>query len=129
MVVPGVRDAQDLSTVRLAQEAAQLADGARGGTLTPPREPTGSPFTVSDFGALGLGEGVPVVSHPEAAILGVGSIRPRPHVVDGDRLVVRPTAKLTCAFDHRVGDGAGAAAFLTALGARVEDPDTLLLRP
>ncbi|MFE9661446.1 2-oxo acid dehydrogenase subunit E2 [Streptomyces sp. NPDC005955] len=127
LVVPVVRDAQDLSTVRLAQEAARLADGARGGTLAP-RELTGSTFTVSNFGALGLDEGVPVVNHPEAAILGVGSIRPRPHVVDGDRLVVRPTAKLTCAFDHRVCDGAEAAAFLTALGALVEDPDTLLLR-
>lgn len=71
---------------------------------------------------------MPVVNHPEAAILGVGSIRPRPHVVDGDRLVVRPTAKLTCAFDHRVCDGAEAAAFLTALGALVEDPGTILLR-
>ncbi|MFV6032058.1 dihydrolipoamide acetyltransferase family protein [Streptomyces sp. NPDC056264] len=126
LVVPVVRDAQDLSTVRLARELARLADGARAGALTP-RELTGSTFTVSNFGALGLDEGVPVVNHPEAAILGVGSIRPRPHVVDGDRLVVRPTAKLTCAFDHRVCDGAEAAAFLTALGALVEDPDTLLL--
>ncbi|MFB6624804.1 dihydrolipoamide acetyltransferase family protein [Streptomyces sp. NPDC056374] len=126
LVVPVVRDAQDLSTVRLARELARLADGARTGALTP-RELTGSTFTVSNFGALGLDEGVPVVNHPEAAILGVGSIRPRPHVVDGDRLVVRPTAKLTCAFDHRVCDGAEAAAFLTALGALVEDPDTLLL--
>ncbi|MFD7134320.1 dihydrolipoamide acetyltransferase family protein [Streptomyces sp. NPDC059894] len=127
LVVPVVRDAQDLSTVRLAQEVARLADGARVGTLTP-RELTGSTFTVSNFGALGLDEGVPVVNHPEAAILGVGSIRPRPHVVDGDRLAVRPTAKLTCAFDHRVCDGAEAAAFLTALGALVEDPGTILLR-
>ncbi|MFB8083149.1 dihydrolipoamide acetyltransferase family protein [Streptomyces sp. NPDC056013] len=126
LVVPVVRDAQDLSTVRLARELARLADGARTGALTP-RELTGSTFTVSNFGALGLDEGVPVVNHPEAAILGVGSIRPRPHVVDGDRLVVRPTATLTCAFDHRVCDGAEAAAFLTALGALVEDPDTLLL--
>ncbi|WP_042176680.1 dihydrolipoamide acetyltransferase family protein [Streptomyces sp. NBRC 110035] len=127
LLVPVVRDAQNLSTVRLAQEVARLADGARVGTLTP-GELTGSTFTVSNFGALGLDEGVPVVSHPEAAILGVGSIRPRPHVVDGDRLVVRPTAKLTCAFDHRVCDGAEAAAFLTALGALVEDPGTILLR-
>lgn len=127
LVVPVVRDAQDLSTVRLAQELARLADGARVGTLTP-RELTGSTFTVSNFGALGLDEGVPVVNHPEAAILGVGAIRPRPHVVDADRLVVRPTAKLTCAFDHRVCDGAEAAAFLTSLGALVEDPDTILLR-
>jgi pyruvate dehydrogenase E2 component (dihydrolipoamide acetyltransferase) len=127
LVVPVVRDAQDLSTVRLAQEAARLAAGARQGALAP-RELTGSTFTVSNFGALGLDEGVPVVNHPEAAILGVGSIRPRPHVVDGDRLVVRPTAKLTCAFDHRVCDGAEAAAFLTALCELVENPETVLLR-
>ncbi|MCX4984064.1 2-oxo acid dehydrogenase subunit E2 [Streptomyces sp. NBC_00572] len=116
---------------RAARPGTGAADG-RGarGRIHPPRELTGSTFMVSNFGALGLDEGVPVVIHPEAAILGVGSIRPRPHVVDGDRLVVRvrPTAKLTCAFDRRVCDGAEAAAFLTALGALVEDPDTILLR-
>jgi pyruvate dehydrogenase E2 component (dihydrolipoamide acetyltransferase) len=127
LVVPVLRDAQDLSTVRLAQEAARLAAGARRGELAP-RELAGSTFTVSNFGALGLDEGVPVVNHPEAAILGVGSIRPRPHVVESDRLVVRPTAKLTCAFDHRVCDGAEAAAFLTALCELAENPETVLLR-
>ncbi|MFH9660930.1 dihydrolipoamide acetyltransferase family protein [Streptomyces sp. NPDC017248] len=127
LVVPVVRDAQELTTARLAAETARLAAGARAGTLGP-GELTGSTFTVSNFGALGLDEGVPVINHPEAAILGVGSIRPRPHVLGRDTLVVRPTAKLTCAFDHRVCDGAEAAAFLTALRDLVESPETALLR-
>lgn len=127
LVVPVIRDAHKLSTVQLARESARLAAGAREGSLAP-RELTGSTFTVSNFGALGLEEGVPVINHPEAAILGVGSIRPRPHVLGSDTLVVRPTARLTCAFDHRVSDGAEAAAFLTALCALVESPETVLLR-
>ncbi|RXS87569.1 2-oxo acid dehydrogenase subunit E2 [Streptomyces sp. TM32] len=127
LVVPVVRDAHTMSTAALTEETARLAAEAREGTLGP-GELTGSTFTVSNFGALGLDEGVPVINHPEAAILGVGSIRPRPYVLGKDALVVRPTAKLTCAFDHRVCDGAEAAAFLTALRDLVESPETVLLR-
>jgi len=86
----------------------------------------GSTFTVSNFGALGLDEGVPVINHPEAAILGMGSLRPRAVVVDG-AVVARPTMKLTCAFDHRVADGAQVAAFLGELRGLVEAPETALL--
>ena len=59
-----------------------LIDAARDGTVRP-AELVGSTFTVSNFGALGLDEGVPVINHPEAAILGMGSLRPRAVVVDG----------------------------------------------
>jgi pyruvate dehydrogenase E2 component (dihydrolipoamide acetyltransferase) len=125
LLVPVVRSAQAMSTLRLAQEIARLAETARAGTASP-AELTGSTFTVSNFGALGLDEGIPVINYPEAAILGVGSIRSRAVVRNGE-VVARPTATLTCAFDHRVADGAEAGAFLRELASWVEQPDLVLL--
>lgn len=125
LLVPVVTDAQNRTTRQLADEVARLAARARAGTLTP-AEMSGSTFTVSNFGALGLDDGVPVINHPEAAILGVGALKPRAVVVDG-AVVARPTMRLTCAFDHRVTDGAQAGAFLGTLRSLVEKPDTALL--
>ncbi|HEX7322763.1 MAG TPA: 2-oxo acid dehydrogenase subunit E2, partial [Mycobacterium sp.] len=92
----------------------------------PPNELQGSTFTVSNFGALGLDDGVPVINYPEAAILGMGSLKPRPAVVDG-AIVARPQLTLTCAFDHRIVDGAQVADFLCQLRDLIESPDTALL--
>ena len=63
-----------------------------------------------------------MINHPEAAILGMGSLKPRAVVVDGE-VVVRPTMTLTCAFDHRIADGATVAAFLAELRELVESPE------
>jgi 2-oxoisovalerate dehydrogenase E2 component (dihydrolipoyl transacylase) len=125
LLVPVVRDAQDTTTRELAAIVARLIGDARAGTLKP-TELQGSTFTVSNFGALGLDDGVPVINYPEAAILGMGSLKPRPAVVDGE-VVVRPTMSLTCAFDHRIIDGAQAAAFLCELRDLVEAPELALL--
>jgi len=125
LVVTVVAGAERLSTLELAQEMARLSAGARSGTLGPV-DMRGSTFTVSNFGALGLDEGIPVINHPEAAILGVGSVRPRPHVVDG-QVTARPTASFTLAFDHRVCDGAEAGRFLGELRTLVEAPELLVL--
>ncbi|MCG8652969.1 MAG: 2-oxo acid dehydrogenase subunit E2, partial [Pirellulales bacterium] len=86
----------------------------------------GSTFSVSNFGAFGLDEGVPVINHPEAAILGVGAIKQRPWVHDGE-LAVRPTMHLTCVFDHRIADGAEAGRLLAELATLVERPHRILL--
>jgi 2-oxoisovalerate dehydrogenase E2 component (dihydrolipoyl transacylase) len=125
LLVPVVSDAQDKTTRELAEVVARLIGGARAGTLKP-SELQGSTFTVSNFGALGLDEGVPVINYPEAAILGMGSLKPRPVVVDGE-VVVRPTMSLTCAFDHRIVDGAQVAAFLGELRDLIESPEFALL--
>jgi pyruvate dehydrogenase E2 component (dihydrolipoamide acetyltransferase) len=125
LLVPVVKDAQDKTTRELAVVVARLIDEARAGRLMP-TELQGSTFTVSNFGALGLDDGVPVINYPEAAILGMGSLKPRPVVVDGE-VVARPTMSLTCAFDHRIIDGAQAAAFLTELRGLVEAPELALL--
>jgi 2-oxoisovalerate dehydrogenase E2 component (dihydrolipoyl transacylase) len=125
LLVPVVRDAGTRSTVELARELARLAEAGRAGKLAP-AELIGSTFTVSNFGAFGLDDGYPVINHPEVAILGVGSIRPRAVVVD-DTVVARPTVRLTCCFDHRVCDGADAGHFLADLRDLIESPARLLL--
>jgi 2-oxoisovalerate dehydrogenase E2 component (dihydrolipoyl transacylase) len=125
LLVTVVRDAEQRSTLDLAVEMGRLAVAAREGTITP-ADLVGSTVTVSNFGALGLDEGIPVINHPEAAILGVGSIKPRPYVVDG-AVVARPTATITLAFDHRVADGADAGRLLGTLRDLVERPELALL--
>jgi 2-oxoisovalerate dehydrogenase E2 component (dihydrolipoyl transacylase) len=125
LLVPVVSDAHDKTTRELAAVVARLIRDARAGTLKPP-ELQGSTFTVSNFGALGLDEGVPVINYPEAAILGMGSLKPRSVVVDGE-VVARPTMSLTCAFDHRIVDGAAVAAFLRELRDLIEAPELALL--
>jgi 2-oxoisovalerate dehydrogenase E2 component (dihydrolipoyl transacylase) len=125
LLVPVVADAQGKTTRELAECVARLIRDARGGTLKP-AELAGSTFTVSNFGALGLDDGVPVINYPEAAILGMGSLKPRPMVVD-DTVVVRPQMTLTCVFDHRVADGANVAQFLGELRRLIESPEKALL--
>jgi 2-oxoisovalerate dehydrogenase E2 component (dihydrolipoyl transacylase) len=125
LLVPVITDAHNKTTRELASRTAELITGAREGTLTP-AELRGSTFTVSNFGALGVDDGVPVINHPEAAILGMGAIKPRPVVV-GDEVAVRSTMTLTCVFDHRVADGAEAARFVCELRDLIESPETALL--
>lgn len=125
LLVPVIADAHAKTTRELAESVAGLIGGARAGTLKP-AELQGSTFTVSNFGALGLDDGVPVINYPEAAILGMGSLKPRPMVVD-EAVKVRSQMTLTCAFDHRIADGAQVAHFLCGLRDLLESPETALL--
>lgn len=125
LLVPVIADAHGKTTLELARRAAELIAGARAGSLGP-GELRGSTFTVTNFGALGADDGVPVINHPEAAILGMGAIRPRPVVRDAE-IVARPTMSLTCVFDHRIADGAQAARFVRELRDLIESPETALL--
>ena len=118
LLVVVVRDASARTVVDLSRELRRLAAAARDGTIAP-AQLQGSTFTISNFGAFGLDDGIPVINHPEVAILGVGSVRPRAVVAD-DQVVARPTATLTLAFDHRVCDGAEAGRFLGALRDLIE---------
>lgn len=125
LLVPVIADAHVKTTRELAGCAAELIAGARAGRLAP-GELRGSTFTVTNFGALGADDGFPVINHPEAAILGMGAIRPRA-VVRGAEIVARPTMSLTCVFDHRIADGAQAAQFVCELRDLIESPETALL--
>ncbi|HSK95909.1 MAG TPA: dihydrolipoamide acetyltransferase family protein [Euzebyales bacterium] len=124
LVVPVVRDAGGRSVLDLAAAVQQVATQARDNTLTP-AQMVGGTFTVSNFGAFGVDGGTPIINHPQAAILGVGRITPRPWVVD-DRVEVRQVVQLSLTFDHRVCDGAEAGGFLRRLADLVQRPTLLL---
>ncbi|HZA11075.1 dihydrolipoamide acetyltransferase family protein [Mycobacterium sp.] len=129
LLVPVIADAKTKTTRELGDCVARLIHAARDGTLTP-TQLQGSTFTVSNYGALGIDDGVPVINYPEAAILGMGSLKKRAVVVDcaaGSEIVARPTMTVTCAFDHRIADGAQAAEFLGELRRLIEAPETALL--
>ena len=121
LMVVVLRDADLLALDDFGLAMSDLIHRARAGTVTP-RELTGSTFTVNNFGALGLDDADPIINYPEAALLGVGSIRPRPAVVGG-AIVPRPLLKLIAAFDHRVCDGAEAGRYLSRLKELVEHPE------
>jgi pyruvate/2-oxoglutarate dehydrogenase complex dihydrolipoamide acyltransferase (E2) component len=118
LVVPVVRAANEKSVDELGAEIAGLAEGARAGSLAAD-DLRGSTFTVSSAGKLAGLFQTPLVNHPEVAILSIGRVAPRAVVRDGE-VVVRSTGTLAITFDHRVVDGARAAAFGLAVIARVQ---------
>jgi pyruvate dehydrogenase E2 component (dihydrolipoamide acetyltransferase) len=118
LVVPVVRNCDTRPPEELAAEVARLAEAARAGSLKP-EELRGSTFTVTSAGKLAGLFQTPIVNHPEVAILSVGRIGPRPVVRDGE-VVVRPIGTVAITFDHRVVDGARAAAFGLAVIGRLE---------
>ena len=120
LIVPVIRDADRKSVSEIAAEAHALAERARAGKLTPD-EFTGGTFTISNLGMYGIDHFTAVINPPEAAILAVGAATEEPVVRDG-RMVATTTMKLTLSIDHRVLDGATAAAFLRDLVRLLEQP-------
>jgi pyruvate/2-oxoglutarate dehydrogenase complex dihydrolipoamide acyltransferase (E2) component len=118
LLVPVVRGAGAKSVDELAGEIVALADGARAGSLAADAL-RGSTFTVTSAGKLAGFFQTPIVNHPEVAILSIGRVAPRAVVRDGE-VVVRRTGTIAITFDHRVVDGARAAAFGLAVIARIE---------
>ncbi|MFD0412946.1 dihydrolipoamide acetyltransferase family protein [Streptomyces sp. NPDC127108] len=124
LVVPVVKGAHARDTESLSAELARLSDAARTGTLTP-GELTGSTFTLNNYGVFGVDGSTPIINHPEAAMLGVGRIVPKPWVHQGE-LAVRQVVQLSLTFDHRVCDGGTAGGFLRFVADCVEQPAVLL---
>ncbi|GGS87204.1 dihydrolipoamide acetyltransferase family protein [Streptomyces chromofuscus] len=124
LVVPVVRDAQARDAEGLTAEFARLTEAARAGTLTP-AELTGGTFTLNNYGVFGVDGSTPIINHPEAAMLGVGRIVPKPWVHEGE-LAVRQVVQLSLTFDHRVCDGGTAGGFLRYVADCVEQPAVLL---
>jgi pyruvate/2-oxoglutarate dehydrogenase complex dihydrolipoamide acyltransferase (E2) component len=118
LVVPVVRDCRTQPLDALAAEVTRLAEAARAGTLKP-EELRGGTFTVTSAGKLGGVLVTPLVNHPEVGILGLHRIGPRPVVRDGT-IVVRQIGNVSVTFDHRVVDGARAAAFTLDVIRRLE---------
>ncbi|NKY12900.1 dihydrolipoamide acetyltransferase family protein [Streptomyces somaliensis] len=124
LVVPVVRDAHARSAEDLTAEFARLTEVARAGALSP-ADLTGGTFTLNNYGVFGVDGSTPIINHPEAAMLGVGRIVPKPWVHDGE-LAVRQVVQLSLAFDHRVCDGGTAGGFLRYVADCVEHPAVLL---
>ncbi|WP_416977863.1 dihydrolipoamide acetyltransferase family protein [Streptomyces sp. T028] len=124
LVVPVVRDAHARDAEGLTAEFARLTEAARDGRLTP-GELTGGTFTLNNYGVFGVDGSTPIINHPEAAMLGVGRIVPRPWVHEGE-LAVRQVVQLSLTFDHRVCDGGTAGGFLRYVADCVEQPAVLL---
>ncbi|MFG2963477.1 MULTISPECIES: dihydrolipoamide acetyltransferase family protein [unclassified Streptomyces] len=124
LVVPVVRDAHGRDAESLTAEFARLTDSAHAGTLTPV-DLTGGTFTLNNYGVFGVDGSTPIINHPEAAMLGVGRIVPKPWVHEGE-LAVRQVVQLSLTFDHRVCDGGTAGGFLRYVADCVENPTVLL---
>ncbi|MFJ9904532.1 dihydrolipoamide acetyltransferase family protein [Streptomyces sp. NPDC101152] len=124
LVVPVVRDAHARDAESLTAEFARLTEAARTGGLTP-ADLTGGTFTLNNYGVFGVDGSTPIINHPEAAMLGVGRIVPKPWVHEGE-LAVRQVVQLSLTFDHRVCDGGTAGGFLRYVADCVEAPAVLL---
>ncbi|MFI6640522.1 dihydrolipoamide acetyltransferase family protein [Streptomyces sp. NPDC050504] len=124
LVVPVVRDAHERDAESLSAEFARLTEVAREGALTP-ADLTGGTFTLNNYGVFGVDGSTPIINHPEAAMLGVGRIVPKPWVHQGE-LAVRQVVQLSLTFDHRVCDGGTAGGFLRYVADCVENPVVLL---
>jgi pyruvate dehydrogenase E2 component (dihydrolipoamide acetyltransferase) len=125
LVVPTVFDADKKSLGTIAAEARRLAERVRDGKITPPELSSGT-FTISNLGMYGIRRFVAVINPPQAAILAVGELSPRPVVRDGG-VVVRAVMELTLTCDHRILYGADAAEFLAKIREYLEQPLRLAL--
>ncbi|MFJ9889919.1 dihydrolipoamide acetyltransferase family protein [Streptomyces sp. NPDC091287] len=124
LVVPVVRDAHTRNVESIGAEIARLTELARTGKLSP-AQLTGGTFTLNNYGVFGVDGSTPIINHPEAAMLGVGRIMPKPWVHQGE-LAVRQVVQLSLTFDHRVCDGGTAGGFLRYVADCVEQPAVLL---
>jgi pyruvate dehydrogenase E2 component (dihydrolipoamide acetyltransferase) len=124
LIVPNIKEAQELSLRELASAIEQLTITARDGKSTPAQQ-TGGTITVTNIGVFGMDSGTPILNPGEVAILAMGTIKPKPWVVDGE---VRPrfVTTLAASFDHRVVDGDVASRFLADVASVIEEPALLL---
>ncbi|MDN7244105.1 dihydrolipoamide acetyltransferase family protein [Planococcus shenhongbingii] len=125
LMVPVVKNVDQKGLSELTAECKRLGKAARDSKLKPD-EMSGGTFTISNLGMYAIDAFTPVINQPESAILGVGRINEKPVGVNG-AIELRPMMVLSLSFDHRVIDGAPAAAFLTELKEVLEHPYKLLV--
>jgi 2-oxoglutarate dehydrogenase E2 component (dihydrolipoamide succinyltransferase) len=121
LIVPVIKKADEKNLVGLSRSVADLANRARGKQLKPD-EVAGGTFTITNPGVFGALFGMPLISQPQVAILGIGNVEKRPVVVD-DAIAIRPMAYLTLGYDHRVIDGAVADEFMSIMKKSLENWD------
>lgn len=125
LVVPILRDAQQLSLAEIEKQINIFGQKAKDGKLTV-EEMTGGTFTISNGGVFGSLLSTPIINPPQSAILGMHKIEERPVVEQGE-IVIRPMMYLALSYDHRIIDGKESVSFLVAIKDFLEDPARLLL--
>ena len=125
LMVPVIRNAENLSFRGVEQEVKRLALRARDGNITID-EMTGGTFTITNGGIFGSMMSTPIINPPQSAILGMHNIIERPVVVDGN-IVARPMMYLAVSYDHRIIDGKESVGFLVAIKEALENPIEILM--
>ena len=125
LVVPVVRDADQMGFAQIEKKISELGLRARDGKLSM-AEMQGGSFTISNGGVYGSLMSSPILNPPQSGILGMHKIQDRPVVVNG-QIVIRPMMYLALSYDHRVVDGKGAVTFLVRVKEALEDPRRLLM--
>jgi 2-oxoisovalerate dehydrogenase E2 component (dihydrolipoyl transacylase) len=138
LVVPNVKEAQDLSLLELAGALNELTATAREGR-TQPAEMSGGTFTITNVGVFGVDAGTPIINPGESAILCFGAIKKQPWVISrrsqsdllnpsvGEEIVARDVTTLALSFDHRHIDGEKGSRFLADVAGMIEEPGSALL--
>jgi 2-oxoglutarate dehydrogenase E2 component (dihydrolipoamide succinyltransferase) len=126
LLVPVLRNVDQLSFAQIESDIAELGKKAREGTMSM-EDLTGGTFTITNGGVFGSMLSTPILNPPQSAILGMHAIQERPMVVDGE-VAVRPMMYLALTYDHRIIDGKEAVQFLVSLKNLLEDPGRLLLQ-
>jgi len=125
LVVPVIRDADQMSIAEVEKELARLAKAARDGSLSM-ADMQGGTFTITNGGVYGSLMSSPILNAPQSGILGMHKIQDRPVVVGG-QIVIRPMMYLALSYDHRIVDGKEAVTFLVRVKESLEDPERLVL--
>jgi 2-oxoglutarate dehydrogenase E2 component (dihydrolipoamide succinyltransferase) len=125
LVVPIVRDADQMSLAQIEKKIAEFGTKAKDGKLSL-EELTGGTFSISNGGTFGSMLSTPIINPPQSAILGVHATKDRP-VAENGQVVIRPINLLAMSYDHRIVDGREAVLGLVAMKDALEDPARLLL--
>jgi 2-oxoglutarate dehydrogenase E2 component (dihydrolipoamide succinyltransferase) len=126
LVVPIIRDADQLSLAGLEIRIREFGEKSKDGKLTI-EELTGGTFTITNGGVFGSLLSTPIINPPQSAILGMHKIQERP-VAESGQIVIRPMMYLALSYDHRIIDGREAVQFLVTIKEQIEDPARLLLQ-
>ena len=125
LVVPVLKDAQNMSLADIEKQVTSFGQRARDGKLSP-ADMAGGSFTISNGGVYGSLLSTPILNPPQSGILGMHKIQKRP-VAIGDKVEIRPMMYLALSYDHRIIDGREAVSFLVRVKESIEDPRRLLL--
>lgn len=124
LMVPIVRNAEQMSLAEIEAEIKRLAIRARDGKITPD-EMTGGTFTITNGGVFGSMMSTPIINPPQSAILGMHNIVERPVAIDG-QVVIRPMMYLALSYDHRIIDGKESVSFLVKVKEMLENPERMI---